>query len=1162
LDEEDLALIEENTGINVGRGYRRVKRRVEREGRKRVGLEGLFDEEGEAEVEDVQDEMDDFIEYEEDEVNREERKAVRRQRMQELRERGRDIESMLGISKEAWLDIQEIFGDGHEYDYALIDDDIDEGEEKGVSLEKIFEPSELEDRHFTVRDEEIRLNDVPERMQTGGEIRRVEEEELEKEALWIINRMNDGMNRMESNPLFFKCVIEILRMLVIEYYEIPFIALHRKEVFSDFMVFEELWLIYDLDEQYKHLNGLKNKLKESVEKCDGWLKNVYKKAETIEQVMDVQEYLNLKVNGKKNVKRDEYLKGKENGLEKFVEKIGIKSFEIGENLMVNFKKNVVRESDVGVEQVAMELVCTAFPTVECVVDGGVRMFAIEIANDPNVRRILRDLVYKQTYVTVNPTDKGRVEIDVFHDFAPIKYLTRKPIELFKGYQFFELIVAEASRDIKIEIVVEIDDRIVKGYEEMIVSNLNDEWNEIRRKSFNVAFREYLIPLFKKQFKEELIKSSSEALGLALQTHLQTICERVLSNTAVMGVLLNENGIVLETFKWKEFNNEFKMTIDKVKPTVVCVSGMSIKTRDLFNEISKIVEDEEMKVKWHSERGKKEFENYAPLLRRLIDPLMETCGFLTLHPWQNHLNQQLILKYLNRAMINIVNLVGVDINKIIEFEHLQFCLQFVSGLGKRKAFHLISQIKKQGFLDQRASLISKELMGKCVFMNCASFIRIQEKYIPRRVSLDCLDNTRIHPENYYLARKMAADALDVDENLNDDSSPFQHCQDIMANPELLDSLMLDEFAKELEASKNIKKLITLFDIKDELSKPYIERRNPFKDPEIDSIFTMLTGETSLSLQSGMIIPATISKIYDRYVTCRFESGILGIIPINHLADMRVDNPFNIVKPNQSVRCKIVSINKERFSLELSMKPSDLDRLDSNIAIEYDPFYSFSRERDERDHNGMSSLIILLDELTEPGKNALQTRFISHPLFMNISRDSALNFLKQKDLGELVIRPSSKRNHLAITWKVFNDIYCDILVREEEKESDLALGKALFIDKQKYDDLDELLTRHLQPMIDLVFELVNHPKFSDASLDSVKTIVAEEKRADPKRIPYKLVASSEYPGKFVIVFVPGSNPHFEYVTVTPNGIRLRSRFFGNVDDMINWFKRHYKELMTRK
>jgi len=51
------------------------------------------------------------------------------------------------------------------------------------------------------------------------------------------------------------------------------------------------------------------------------------------------------------------------------------------------------------------------------------------------------------------------------------------------------------------------------------------------------------------------------------------------------------------------------------------------------------------------------------------------------------------KILEREMIKVVNKVGIDINMIIARPHLQSTLQFISGLGPRKAKYILQKILK-------------------------------------------------------------------------------------------------------------------------------------------------------------------------------------------------------------------------------------------------------------------------------------------------------------------------------------------------------------------------------------------------------------------------------------------------------------------------------------
>ncbi len=101
----------------------------------------------------------------------------------------------------------------------------------------------------------------------------------------------------------------------------------------------------------------------------------------------------------------------------------------------------------------------------------------------------------------------------------------------------------------------------------------------------------------------------------------------------------------------------------------------------------------------SERGKREFRDYAPLLRqaisigrRVLDPVSElsACWYqdsvsgaydiqaLSLHPLQDRVPLSMLLSALNRTFVSIVNALGVDLNKIVHRPYLSAPLQFVCG----------------------------------------------------------------------------------------------------------------------------------------------------------------------------------------------------------------------------------------------------------------------------------------------------------------------------------------------------------------------------------------------------------------------------------------------------------------------------------------------------
>lgn len=72
--------------------------------------------------------------------------------------------------------------------------------------------------------------------------------------------------------------------------------------------------------------------------------------------------------------------------------------------------------------------------------------------------------------------------------------------------------------------------------------------------------------------------------------------------------------------------------------------------------------------------------------------------------------------------------GVDINHAAEHEHAMGVLQFVAGLGPRKAAKLRERLGTvlSGVVPSRKSLLSSQLLKSLVYTNAAGFLRVRER----------------------------------------------------------------------------------------------------------------------------------------------------------------------------------------------------------------------------------------------------------------------------------------------------------------------------------------------------------------------------------------------------------------------------------------------------
>lgn len=95
-------------------------------------------------------------------------------------------------------------------------------------------------------------------------------------------------------------------------------------------------------------------------------------------------------------------------------------------------------------------------------------------------------------------------------------------------------------------------------------------------------------------------------------------------------------------------------------------------------------------------------------------------------------------------------VGIDINLAASHDWIFGPLQFIAGLGPRKAGAIQRAIQSAGRVGTRKDLYASiRVMDKKVFINSAGFIRVRGsgQAASGMQHLDPLDDTRIHPESY-------------------------------------------------------------------------------------------------------------------------------------------------------------------------------------------------------------------------------------------------------------------------------------------------------------------------------------------------------------------------------------------------------------------------------
>jgi transcription elongation factor SPT6 len=704
----------------------------------------------------------------------------------------------------------------------------------------------------------------------------------------------------------------------------------------------------------------------------------------------------------------------------------------------------------------------------------------------------------------------------------------------------------------------------------------------------------------------------------------------LRGEAICWAYVENDGRVLENDKLVDFRlgnrdrnipdgkdvEKFVEVLRRRKPDVIGISGFTVETRKLYKDLQEIitqydirgnlydddsteksdplevvmVNDEVARLYYNSQRANKEFPRLPPytrycvaLARYLQNPLAEYASLgkdiisIPFVPNQTLIPQEKLLDRLENAMVDMVNLVGIEIKEAYDDPYLSKLLQYICGLGPRKADRLVKAIQANGDdIQSRFDLLGisedrdlKAAMGPKVFQNCASFLYLD--FESHRDQSDYLDNTRVHPEDYDLARKMVADAMNMDEEdikaEVDDGGASAVIRRMVRDEqtEQIHDLILEDYASEIEKKLGNRKRATLETIRAELTEPYEEIRQMFAMMSSDEVFTMLTGETKESLAEGMVVPVQIKRTFPDHIEVRLECGIEGGVSESEFPEgvgSGGQEPRHVYQAHQTVRARIVYLNRKTLTAQLSLR-EDLIRQPASKTLDRIP-----GEWDDQQETADKKSAERAKEVATGRPN----RVVNHPLFFQFNSSQAEEYLGSKEPGEVVIRPSSKGlDHLAVTWKVGENSFQHIDVLEMGKATEYSLGKQLRVGKYTYSDLDELIVNHVEAMAKKVTELTKDERFRPEGTDFTRkhplfsciliftnlfidNWLKQYCEANPKRIMYAFCAMPKHAGYFWLCYKAGKvGPQGAWpLKIIPNAFELEKNLYPDITSLKNGFK----------
>lgn len=673
---------------------------------------------------------------------------------------------------------------------------------------------------------------------------------------------------------------------------IPFISRYRKEMTGSL---DEVKLMH-IKEEYERLKDLDAR-KESViksieeqEKMTPELLQRIKAADTMAELEDI--YLPYRPK-----RRTRATIAREKGLEPLAEII--------------FKQ---LENDPSHK--AEEFLNDTVPNVEEALSGACDIIAEWISEDEASRKNLRYLFDKEA-VVYSKVIKGKESEGIkFSDY----YEWSEPLKKCPSHRLLAMRRGEDEGFLKISIEPDEDNAIdmlnglfikgKNGSSKLVENAIKESWKRLLSSSMETEFRniskekadEEAIKVFVDNLRQLLLASPlGEKNVLAIDPGFRTGCKIVCLDK--QGTLVHNEAIYPHPPQ-----NQTALSIKKILSLVnaykieAIAIGNGTASRETEDFIKWVKFENDIQVFVVSEAGasiysaskvaRDEFPDYdvtvrgaVSIGRRLMDPLAELVKIdpksIGVGQYQHDVDQQKLQGALDEVVMSCVNAVGVEVNTASS--HL---LRYVSGLGPQLAQNVVDYRTENGPFKSRKELLKVKRMGPKAFEQSAGFLRIRNAENP-------LDSSAVHPESYHVVEKISHDAgCDVKELIGNEAK-----------------------RKEINLEKYITPvtgLPTLKDIMDELSKPGRDPRSKIK------AFSFADVHNMEDLVQGMVVPGIVTNVtkFGAFIDIGIKQD--GLVHVSNLSKIYVQDPSSVVKLNQHVMVKVLSVDLERKRIQLSMK----------------------------------------------------------------------------------------------------------------------------------------------------------------------------------------------------------------------------------------------------
>lgn len=385
---------------------------------------------------------------------------------------------------------------------------------------------------------------------------------------------------------------------------------------------------------------------------------------------------------------------------------------------------------------------------------------------------------------------------------------------------------------------------------------------------------------------------------------------------------------------------------------------------------------------------------------------------------------------------------------------------------------------------------------------------------------------------------------------------------------------------------------------ELLSPFDDTRQAFADMEDITACYLMLGEVEDNFSTGVLVHCTVRRdgeFGDKVVEDVTRSSVTtnclpSMIPGSFKKYQRAQGPGQLqstpipgcnrkFESGDMVLARLMSIKAgpgKPYGLTLSVD------MDEGMWVDRFPI---SQERGDHAYfvpipteNWTKIELGPIDSSEKQKKEKLKTwvlrpRNIKHPNWTDADHTRAISIIASVPMGNVLFRPSRRHDLLVAMLKVHstgpNELMdaskCfrtfDIFEKRDEKTiaKGFEIADELELDGVSYNDFDEIIARHMDPIMENLRMLQEHPRYGlregeVTNLREVKAGIYRFSKEDRKTLHYCLLNNDDFVGHGQLVWtLAGHTPRVDFLEVSPQGFSLWNQNFATLKDMIAWFKK---------